>query len=202
MAPHALSDPSPLQDFCVADLKATTPVDGFPCKPASTVVDDDFFSRAITASASTRNPFGVNATRATASTFPGLNTLGLSITRVDMAPGGLNPPHSHPRASELVMVLKGEVTVGFTTSANQLFSKAVRENELFVVPRGLQHFQLNTGAGDAVFVAMFDSQSPGAVTPTFSLFATKPAMPMEVLAKTFLMTEDEVGAMKSKFDGF
>ncbi|GJM93411.1 hypothetical protein PR202_ga09964 [Eleusine coracana subsp. coracana] len=38
---------------------------------------------------------------------------------------------------------------------------------------------------------MFDSQSPGAVTPTFSLFATKPAMPMEVLAKTFLMTEDE-----------
>ncbi|GJM93412.1 hypothetical protein PR202_ga09965 [Eleusine coracana subsp. coracana] len=74
-APHALSDPSPLQDFCVADLKATTPVDGFPCKPASTVVDDDFFSRAITASASTRNPFGVNATRATASTFPGLNTL-------------------------------------------------------------------------------------------------------------------------------
>ncbi|KAK2630802.1 hypothetical protein QOZ80_UnG0725360 [Eleusine coracana subsp. coracana] len=202
MAPHALSDPSPLQDFCVADLKATTPVDGFPCKPASTVVDDDFFSRAIAASASTRNPFGVNATRATASTFPGLNTLGLSITRVDMAPGGLNPPHSHPRASELVMVLKGEVTVGFTTSANQLFSKAVKENELFVVPRGLQHFQLNTGAGDAVFVAMFDSQSPGAVTPTFSLFATKPAMPMEVLAKTFLMTEDEVGAMKSKFDGF
>ncbi|TVT98927.1 hypothetical protein EJB05_55740, partial [Eragrostis curvula] len=202
MAPRALSDPTPLQDFCVADLKAATTLDGFPCKPASAVVDDDFFSRNIVAAASTSNPFGANSTRATVSTFPGLNTLGLSITRVDLAPGGLNPPHSHPRASELVMVLKGEVMVGFTTSANQLFSKVVKENELFVVPRGLQHFQLNTGAGDAVFVAMFDSQSPGAVTPTFSLFATKPAMPMEVLTKTFLTGEDEVGAIKSKFAGF
>jgi oxalate decarboxylase/phosphoglucose isomerase-like protein (cupin superfamily) len=100
------------------------------------------------------------------------------------------------------MVLRGEVMVGFTSGANRLYSKVVRENELFIVPRGLQHFQLNTGAGDAVFVAMFDSQSPGVVTPTFAMFATKPAMPMEVLTKTFLMGEDEVSAMKSKFAGF
>jgi quercetin dioxygenase-like cupin family protein len=136
------------------------------------------------------------------SAFPGLNTLGLSIARIDLAPGGLNPPHSHPRGSELVLVLKGEVMVGFTSSANRLYSKVVKENELFVVPRGLQHFQLNVGAGDAVFVAMFDSQSPGLLVPTFSLFATKPAMPMEVLTKTFLVGEDEVDVIKSKFAGF
>lgn len=199
---RAVSDPTPLQDFCVADLQSATPVDGFACKPRSAVSGEDFFSRAIAFSASTSNPFGANSTRATVTTFPGLNTLGVSVTRVDLAPGGLNPPHSHPRASELVMVLKGEVMVGFTTAANRLFSKVVRENELFVVPRGLQHFQLNTGAGDAVFVAMFDSQSPGLVTPTFAMFATKPAMPMEVLTKTFLMGEDEVSAMKSKFAAF
>ena len=190
----ALSDPTPLQDFCVADPQGA-------CKPPSAVVDDDF-SAAIASAASTANPFGANSTRATVSTFPGLNTLGVSITRVDLAPGGLNPPHSHPRASELVMVLSGEVMVGFTSSANRLYSKVVRENELFVVPRGLQHFQLNTGAGDAVFLAMFDSQSPGVVTPTFAMFSTKPAMPMEVLTKTFLMGEDEVSAMRSKFAGF
>ena len=198
----ALSDPTPLQDICVADLQATTLLDGFACKPQTAVVDDDFFSRAIASAGSTNNPFRVNSTRATVATFPGLNTLGVSITRVDLAPGGLNPPHSHPRASELVMVLKGEVMVGFTTGANRLFSKVVRENELFVVPRGLQHFQLNNGTGDAVFIAMFDGQSPGVVTPTFAMFSTKPAMPMEVLTKTFLMGEDEVTAMKSKFIGF
>jgi quercetin dioxygenase-like cupin family protein len=198
----ALSDPTPLQDTCVADMRAATPVDGFACKPQSAVVDEDFFSRAIASAASTANPFGANSTRATVATFPGLNTLGVSITRVDLAPGGLNPPHSHPRASELVMVLQGEVLVGFTTGANRLFSKVVRENELFVVPRGLQHFQLNTGAGDAVFVAMFDSQSPGVVTPTFAMFSTKPAMPMEVLTKTFLTGEDQVNDIMSKFAAF
>ncbi|KAJ1285023.1 hypothetical protein BS78_03G248900 [Paspalum vaginatum] len=198
------ADPMALQDICVADMETATaaPVDGFPCKPLSAVSDADFFSRAIAAAASTSNPFRVNSTRATVSTFPGLNTLGVSVTRVDMAPGGLNPPHSHPRASELVLVLRGKVLVGFTTSANQLFSKVVGPNELFVVPRGLQHFQLNAGTGDAVFVAMFDSQSPGVVTPTFAMFATQPPMPMEVLTKTFLMGEDEVSAMKSKFAAF
>uniref|UniRef100_A0ACD5VQ28 Uncharacterized protein n=1 Tax=Avena sativa TaxID=4498 RepID=A0ACD5VQ28_AVESA len=202
--PFVLSDPPPLQDFCVADFTAATAVDGFPCKPASTVVDDDFFSSAIVSGPNTSNPFGANTTRATVSAFPGLNTLGLSIARIDLAPGGLNPPHSHPRGSELVLVLvlKGEVMVGFTSGANRLYSKVVKENELFIVPRGLQHFQHNVGAGDAVFVAMFDAQSPGLVVPTFSLFATKPAMPMEVLAKTFLMGEDEVDVIKSKFAGF
>ncbi|KAF0916757.1 hypothetical protein E2562_011596 [Oryza meyeriana var. granulata] len=197
-----VADSPPLQDICVADLRAATAVDGFPCKPAASVVSDDFFSNAIVQAPSTSNPFGVNSTRATVSAFPGLNTLGLSITRTDLAPGGINPPHSHPRASELVLVLSGEVMVGFTTAANRLFSKVVRAKELFVVPRGLQHFQLNVGAGNASFVAMFDSQSPGLVTPTFALFATQPPMPMEVLAKTFLMGEDEVDAIKSKFAGF
>ncbi|XP_048568049.1 germin-like protein 1-2 [Triticum urartu] len=202
-APAVLSDPPPLQDFCVADLKAATAVDGFPCKAPSTVEDDDFFSDAMVAAPRTdTNPFGVNSTRATVSVFPGLNTLGLSITRTDLAVGGLNPPHSHPRGSELVLVLKGEVMVGFTSATNRLFTKVVKENELYVVPRGLQHYQLNVGTGDAVFMAMFDAQSPGLVTPTLALFATEPAMPMEVLTKTFLMGEDDVTAMKSKFAGF
>uniref|UniRef100_A0ACD5W302 Uncharacterized protein n=2 Tax=Avena sativa TaxID=4498 RepID=A0ACD5W302_AVESA len=201
-APCVLSDPSPLQDFCVADLKAAMAVDGFPCKPASTVVDDDFFSALMVAAPSTKNPFGVNSTRATVSVFPGLNTLGVSITRTDLAPGGINPPHSHPRGSELVLVVKGEVMVGFTTSTNLLYSKVVKENELFIVPRGLQHYQLNVGTGDAVFMAMFDAQSPGLVVPTLGLFATKPAMPMEVLTKTFLLGADEIDVMKSKFVGF
>ncbi|XP_037488743.1 germin-like protein 1-2 [Triticum dicoccoides] len=187
-APRMLSDPLPLQDLYVANLKAATAVNGFPCKALSTVADDDFFSNTmVTAPRTDTNPFSVNSTHATVSVFPGLNTLGLSITRIDLAPGGLNPPHSHPRGSELVLVLKGEVMVGFTSADNRLYSKVVKKNELYVVPHGLQHFQLSVGKGDAVFMAMFDAQSPGLVTPTLGLFASKPAMPMEVLTKTFLM---------------
>ena len=54
-APAVLSDPPPLQDFCVADLKAATAVDGFPCKAPSTVEDDDFFSEEEKAAVAARS---------------------------------------------------------------------------------------------------------------------------------------------------
>ncbi|GJN17934.1 hypothetical protein PR202_gb05042 [Eleusine coracana subsp. coracana] len=191
-------------DFCVADLKAaTTPVDGFPCKPASTVVDDDFFSRAITASASTRsNPFGVNATRATASTFPGLNTLGLSITRVDMAPGGLNPPHSHPRASELVMVLKGEVTVGFTTSANQLFSQGDSSSLANSTPMVILSAviasvvsEIGLGSDPAFTVPEYDFRSPTEL-PLYLLLGVFCGLVSIALSRCTSLAIDTVGSLQ------
>jgi len=36
----------------------------------------------------------------------------VSLSRIDYAPGGLNPPHTHPRATELVFVLYGTLDVG------------------------------------------------------------------------------------------
>jgi hypothetical protein len=45
------ADPDPLQDFCVADLSTNAPlVNGFPCKPRSTVTAEDFVFRGL------RNP--------------------------------------------------------------------------------------------------------------------------------------------------
>ena len=42
------ADPDPLQDFCVADLSAdATLVNGFPCKPRSTVTAEDFVFRGL-----------------------------------------------------------------------------------------------------------------------------------------------------------
>ncbi|XWS64821.1 hypothetical protein CRYUN_Cryun05aG0037100 [Craigia yunnanensis] len=47
----------------------------------------------------------------------GLNTLGISLARIDYAPyGGLNPPHTHTRATEILVVLEGTLYVGFVTS--------------------------------------------------------------------------------------
>jgi hypothetical protein len=45
------ADPDPLQDFCVADLSTNAPlVNGFPCKPRSTITAEDFVFRGL------RNP--------------------------------------------------------------------------------------------------------------------------------------------------
>ncbi|THU73040.1 hypothetical protein C4D60_Mb04t18590 [Musa balbisiana] len=127
------ADPHPLQDFCVADFGATgVVVNGFPCKPASNVTSDDFFFAGLSNEGNTSNIFGSSVTPANVLSFAGLNTLGVSMNRVDVAPGGVNPPHSHPRATELIILLKGQLLVGFVSTNNQFFSKVLNPGEMFV----------------------------------------------------------------------
>ena len=40
--------------------------------------------------------------------LPGLNyTLGISLAHLDFAPYGLNPPHTHPCGTELLVAMEG-----------------------------------------------------------------------------------------------
>ncbi|XP_010934325.2 oxalate oxidase 1 [Elaeis guineensis] len=194
------SDPDPLQDFCVANLRASDiTVDGFPCKPTSGVAADDFFSTVLSKEGNTNNVFSSNLTSANVLSFPGLNTLGLSMNRVDFAPGGVNPPHSHPRSAELVLVTKGRLLVGFVSTSNVFYSRVVKAGEIFVIPRGLVHFQYNVGKKKALAITVFNSQLPGAVVAPLALFGSKPAIPSEVLAKAFQVDQQVVKLIKSKF---
>ncbi|KAF8406014.1 hypothetical protein HHK36_008094 [Tetracentron sinense] len=186
------ADPDPLQDFCVADLNASISVNGFPCKPLPKVKSDDFFFNGLSKEGNTTNVFGTNVTSADARAFPGLNTLGLSINRVDFAPGGLNPPHIHPRASETSVVIEGKLLAGFVTTGNVLHSKVLKAGEMFVIPRGLVHFQLNVGKGKALFLAAFNSQNPGIVLLPPTLFLSTPSIPNDVLTKAFQIDEKGV----------
>ncbi|KAG9440151.1 hypothetical protein H6P81_020316 [Aristolochia fimbriata] len=198
--PSCHSDPDPLQDFCIADLTSKVLLNGFACKPPSGITSDDFFFTGLTKEGNvTANPFGTNVTSANVVSFPGLNTLGLSMNRVDYAPGGVNIPHSHPRATELVLVLKGSLFVGFVSTANLLFSKVVNPGEIFVIPKGLVHFQYNVGKGKALAITVFNSQLPGAVLIPLTLFASKPTIPSEILAKALQIDEEVVNSIKSKF---
>ncbi|XP_072951964.1 germin-like protein 3-8 [Typha angustifolia] len=197
-----VADPDPLQDFCVADLNSTdVTVNGFPCKPASAVVSDDFFFSGLATGGDTSGMFGSNITQANVASFPGLNTLGLSMNRADFAPGGVNALHSHPRATELVFVVEGELLVGFVSTANVFYSKVVKAGESFVIPRGLVHFQYNAGKVNARAMTVFNSQLPGVVLAPFTLFGSKPAIPDEVLAKTFQVDNNVIDLLKSKFVG-
>ncbi|PON86120.1 Germin [Trema orientale] len=196
--PSHSADPDPLQDFCVADLNATLSVNGYPCKPKSQVTSEDFFFDGLSKEGNTSNVFGIDIASADVQTFPGLNTLGLSMIRVDLALGGLNPPHSHPRATESGVVIKGKLLVGFVTTDDVFYSKVLTAGQMFVIPRGLVHFQLNVGEEKGLFLVAFNSQLPGvALVPT--LFATTPAIPNQVLTKAFQVGDDVVNLIKSKF---
>ncbi|CAF2084174.1 unnamed protein product [Brassica rapa] len=197
VVPSLSSDPDPLQDFCIGDLRASPSINGFPCK--SSVSASDFFFSGLGSPLNTSNPNGVAISPANVLTFPGLNTLGLSMNNVEFAPGGVNPPHSHPRASEAGVVIEGSVFVGFLTTNNTLFSKVINAGEMFVVPRGLVHFQSNVGKGKARLITAFNSQLPGAVVLPSTLFGSVPEIPNAVLTKTFRTDDATVNNLKSKF---
>ncbi|KAL1553529.1 germin-like protein subfamily T member 1 [Salvia divinorum] len=88
--PSLSSDPDPMQDFCVADLQALVSVNGFLWKLAS----NDFFFDGLAREGNTYNSNDSSVVYGNVLAFPALNTLGISMNRVDIAPGGLNVPHS------------------------------------------------------------------------------------------------------------
>ena len=99
LAPAVLAtDPDPLQDFCVADLdgKAVS-VNGHPCKPMSEDGDDFLFSSKLAKAGNTSTPNGSTVTELDVAEWPGTNTLGVSMNRVDFALGG-HQPAAHPPA--------------------------------------------------------------------------------------------------------
>nr|GMD48502.1 germin-like protein 5-1 [Ipomoea batatas] len=189
-------DPDLLQDVCVADPNSSVKVNGFACKKNFTA--EDFSSMVLAKPGATNNTMGAVVTGANVEKVPGLNTLGVSMSRIDYAPGGLNPPHTHPRATEMIFVLEGELDVGFITTANVLVSKHITKGEVFVFPRGLVHFQKNNGDVPAAVIAGFNSQLPGTQSIAAALFAASPTVPDDVLTKAFQVGTKEVEKIKSR----
>ncbi|KAG6773019.1 hypothetical protein POTOM_020271 [Populus tomentosa] len=191
------ADPDLLQDVCVADLSSGVKVNGFTCK--ENISAEDFFFAGLAKPGLTNNTSGSLVTAANVQKIPGLNTLGVSMSRIDYAPGGLNPPHTHPRATEMVFVLEGQLDVGFITTANVLISKTIKVGETFVFPKGLVHFQKNNGQVSAAVIAAFNSQLPGTQSIAATLFAAQPPVPDHVLTKAFQVGTKEVRKIKSRF---
>ncbi|KAI3912847.1 hypothetical protein MKW98_012789 [Papaver atlanticum] len=193
------ADPDPLQDICVADLNTTIIMNGYPCKPESQVTSNDFFFSGLMTAASTANPFGIGLKRGDVTTFPGLNTQGLTVSRIDLTPGGIIPLHVHPRASQANLLIKGKIYFGFVTTTDLLYAKVMKPGELNIIPRGHVHFAANVGPGNAVVLAILNSQLPGFSTLPLNLFASTPIIPNYILAKNFRVDEKIIAIIKSKF---
>ncbi|KAF2283815.1 hypothetical protein GH714_016131 [Hevea brasiliensis] len=84
-------DPSPLQDFCVAikDAKDGVFVNGKFCKDSMLVTANDFSFSGLNIAGNTSNQVGSNVTLLNVDKIPGLNTLGISLARIDFAPYGV-----------------------------------------------------------------------------------------------------------------
>ncbi|XP_062084317.1 germin-like protein subfamily 1 member 17 [Humulus lupulus] len=199
-------DPSPLQDFCVAvdEPHKALFVNGKFCKDPKEVNADDFFTSGLNIAGNTSNPVGSKVTAVDVNKIPGLNTLGISLVRIDYAPYGQNPPHTHPRGTEILVVVEGTLYVGFVTSnqqdgQNRLFTKVLNKGDVFVFPIGLIHFQFNKGHTPAVAFAGLSSQNAGVITIANAVFGSDPPINPDVLAKAFQVDNNIINLLQKQF---
>jgi hypothetical protein len=99
---------------------------------------------------------------------------GISGAVAFLEPCGLNSPHTHPRATEILTVVEGELEVGFVME-NGLFAAAAKDInalafpfnttlqqfEATIFPQGSIHFQFNPTCERSIFVAALNSADPG-----------------------------------------
>ncbi|KAL7606676.1 germin-like protein subfamily 3 member 4 [Lactuca sativa] len=183
-----------LQDMCPTDTSShrTMFINGFPCKNPSNITTSDFKNLQLSHQGSTDTFLRSSVTLVTASEFPGLNTLGLSTGRTDLEVDGLVMPHTHPRSSEMMFVVKGVVIVGFIDTDSKLFQSVLREGDVFVFPKGLLHYCMNSGFEDAMFYSVFNAQNPGVVDISNAMFGDKASEMMKMaMAKLVSLTKVE-----------
>ncbi|CAH2079828.1 unnamed protein product [Thlaspi arvense] len=197
-------DPSPLQDFCVAvkSLNNGVFLNGKFCKDPKQAKADDFFFSGLNKAGNTNNDVKSNVTTVNVDQIPGLNTMGISLVRIDYAPYGQNPPPTHPRATEILVLIEGTLYVGFVSSNqdnNRLFAKILHPGDVFVFPIGMIHFQVNIGKIPAVAFAGLSSQNAGVITIANTVFGSKPPINPEILSQAFQLDANVVKDLEVKF---
>lgn len=195
-----LTSSASVQDFCVGDLSLPAGPAGYTCKSAANVSASDFVFTGLRKGGNTTNIISAAVSPAFDAQYPGLNGLGISIARLDLAPGGVVPFHTHPGASELLVVVQGTLVAGFVSSfANKVYVKKLVKGDLMVFPQGLLHFQINGGGRTAVAFASFGSANPGLQITDFALFGND--LPSMLVEKTTFLDDAQVKKLKSVLGG-
>ncbi|KAF7148251.1 hypothetical protein RHSIM_Rhsim03G0228100 [Rhododendron simsii] len=189
-----------VSDFCVADPSLPDGPAGFSCKKPAKVTVDDFVYHALGIPGNTSNLIKAAVTPAFAPQFPGINGLGISIARLDLAVGGVVPIHTHPGVSEIVFVVEGTISAGFiSSSANTVYFKTLYKGDVIVFPQGLLHFLFNSGKTPAQAIFGFNSPNPGTQLLDFALFANN--LPSEIVEKVTFLDDAQVRKLKAVLGG-
>ncbi|KAF7342437.1 Spherulin-1b protein [Mycena venus] len=100
---------------------------------------------------------------ATVDNFPILTDLGISGAISFIEPCGLNIPHEHPRANEMLTVIDGVLDAGFVleNGFNTEVQTQLGKYQATVFPIGSIHYQQNPTCSPAAFVAAFSYEDPG-----------------------------------------
>jgi quercetin dioxygenase-like cupin family protein len=176
------SDPDILSDFIA---------------PTNTSVDGKFFTFTGMRGVITKFPQNFTLTKATMNEFPALNGQSVSYAVLQYPADGLNPPHTHPRAAELLFLVYGSLEVGFVDTKNVLYTQSLQVGDMFIFPKGLVHHQYNPTQKSAIAISSFGSANAGTVSVPLSVFAT--GIDDGILAKAFKTDVSTIQKIKSGF---
>ncbi|KAE9378299.1 RmlC-like cupin [Stipitochalara longipes BDJ] len=131
----------------------------------------DFISPPLNVAGTIAQGKGGKFIAASASNMPGLVDNGMAMAVGFTKACGFNTPHTHPRATELALLVKGRMISEFVaeTGARKIRNEH-QPYSMTVFPQGALHLEFNPGCDEAIFVAVFNSEDPGLNTPAESLF--------------------------------
>jgi quercetin dioxygenase-like cupin family protein len=176
------SDPDILSDFVA---------------PTNTIVDGKFFTYTGMRGVLAKFPQNFTVTKATMNEFPALNGQSVSYAVLQYPAGSLNPPHTHPRAAELLFLVYGSLDVGFVDTKNVLYTQKLQVGDMFIFPKGLVHYQSNPTKEPAVAISSFGSANAGTVSVPLAVFST--GIDDGILAKAFKTDVYTIQKIKSGF---
>lgn len=143
-------------------------------------------------------PPAFKVTKATFAEFPALLGQSVSYAALQFPSGAVNPPHTHPRSAELLLVVQGTLQVGFVDTKNNLFTQSLETGDMFIFPKGLVHFQYNADNKTcAIALSAFGSANAGTVSLPSTLFNT--SIDDTILAMSF---KTDVATIQSLKKGF
>ncbi|XP_016748544.1 germin-like protein subfamily 1 member 14 [Gossypium hirsutum] len=142
--------------------------------------------------------------------IPGLNTLGISLVRIDYAPVGVESKgqakfnKSLSSKARYLEKKQANSKQNFknkqgTMENNRLFTNVLKTGDVFVFPVGLIHFQFNIGKTNAIALAGLSSQNPGVISIANAVFGSKPPINPDVLTKAFKLDKEVVEYLQTQF---
>lgn len=160
-------------------------------------VDGKFFTyTGFRALIGAKPPTAFTVLKASMAELPPLNGQSVSYAVLQYPSGTVNPPHTHPRAAELLFLVYGSLEVGFVDTSNKLYTQSLQVGDVFVFPKGLVHYQYNNDAKNpAIAVSAFGSASAGTVSLPNTLFTT--GIDDGILAKAFKTDVATIEAIKA-----
>lgn len=133
-----------------------------------------------------QNIKGGEARSANKANFPALE--GMSINRLSMKPGTLNPPHWHLNTHEVVYIISGTALFGIRGVHDELSIFKASAGEMVFIEKNYLHYFKSIGNEKLEVGVWFNSDRP----TTVSLAGTFRGTPDSVVAQAFEVEEELV----------